>query len=60
MSQATHQANIQSVVDLILGRLEPDRRTIIAIAGPPASGKTTLTEAVVEHLNKRAESDPSL
>lgn len=60
MSQATHQANIQSVVDLILGRLEPDRRTIIAIAGPPASGKTTLTEAVVEHLNKRAESAPSL
>ena len=33
--------------------LAPDRRIICAIAGAPASGKTTLAAALVESLNQR-------
>ena len=51
MSLATHQANVTAVVELIKRRAQAGERMIVAIAGPPASGKTTLAEAVVERLN---------
>lgn len=56
MSVESHQANIAAVVDLIASRIKQDQRTVIAIAGPPASGKTTLAEAVVERLNAGSSS----
>lgn len=52
MSQDTHQANVQTVVNLVRDRVVNGRRTVIAIAGPPASGKSTLAESVVECLNR--------
>ena len=58
MSQTTHKAHIQSVVDLISQRLEPKCRTVIAIAGPPGSGKTTLADAVVRQLNEQSIEAP--
>ncbi|NVO56603.1 uridine kinase [Rhodobacteraceae bacterium B1Z28] len=39
------------VCDLIFSRRRVGVRTIVAIAGPPASGKSTLAEAVVQSLN---------
>jgi pantothenate kinase len=52
MSQETHRSNIQAVVKLVKERRVRGRRTVIAVAGPPASGKTTLAEAVVQSLNR--------
>ncbi len=40
------------VVEFVNKHLLEGRRTIIGIAGPPASGKSTLAEAVVEKLNQ--------
>lgn len=51
MSLATHRANVMAVIELINKRVQTGERMIVAIAGPPASGKTTLAEAVVERLN---------
>ena len=48
MSLATHRANVTAVVELINRRAQTGERMIVAIAGPPASGKTTLAGAVVE------------
>lgn len=46
----------QRVCDLILSRVEPGARTIVGIAGPPASGKSTLADAVVCALNEQKPS----
>lgn len=47
----------KAVVDHIDRATRSDRRTLVAIAGPPGSGKSTLAEAVVQALNLRA-ADP--
>lgn len=44
----------KAVIDCIDRETRTDRRTLIAIAGPPGSGKSTLAEAVVHQLNRRA------
>ncbi|MEW2919684.1 hypothetical protein AB1A64_21645 [Ruegeria sp. ANG10] len=44
------------VCDLISSRRQVGVRTIVAIAGPPASGKSTLAEAVVQSLNAQQSS----
>ena len=56
MSLATHRANVMAVIELINKRAQTGERMIVAIAGPPASGKTTLAEAVVERLNTAGSS----
>ena len=47
------QKDTQRVCDLISSCRKVGGRTIVAIAGPPASGKSTLAEAVVHALNAR-------
>ena len=59
MNDAAHQAHIQSVLTLIDQRIQTGRRTVVAIAGPPASGKSTLAEAVVQQLNQQAIEAPA-
>ncbi len=44
------------VCDLISSRRQVVVRTIVAIAGPPASGKSTLAKAVVQSLNTQQSS----
>ncbi|MFT7475157.1 MAG: pantothenate kinase [Verrucomicrobiales bacterium] len=44
----------QRVIDAIPETLPNGRRFIIAIAGPPAAGKSTLARALVERLDGRA------
>ena len=51
MSGSTLEQDVELVCDLIRSKLSSDSRTIIGIAGPPASGKSTLAEAVVQSLN---------
>ncbi|WP_051208134.1 uridine kinase [Saccharospirillum impatiens] len=43
-----------AIVDHIDRATRTDRRTLVAIAGPPGSGKSTLADAVVQALNLRA------
>jgi len=45
------EQDVDLVRDLIERRMRDNERTIIGIAGPPASGKSTLAEAVVQSLN---------
>lgn len=49
----------QTVLDLILTTVQPEKRTMIAIAGPPGSGKSTLAEAVVSQINQLSGSSLS-
>lgn len=48
-------AGLQQAVDMILPRIQDraaeQHRSLIAIAGPPAAGKSTLAAAVVDALN---------
>ena len=50
------QADLEAVCELVHNKLSPHGRTVIGIAGPPASGKSTLAEAVVEKLNSDGDS----
>jgi len=53
------EIDVSAVCKLIEGNADGTSRSIIGIAGPPASGKSTLAEAVVQRLNKDAhESTP--
>lgn len=45
--------NFEALARAISGR-EPSRRTVVAVAGAPGSGKTTLAERLVSRLNDAA------
>lgn len=45
------EEDTKRVCDLIKTRMQKGTRTIVAIAGPPASGKSTVAEAIVQSLN---------
>ena len=52
------QADLDTVCALVRSKMSQYGRTVIGIAGPPASGKSTLAEAVVDTLNNEdAEGD---
>jgi pantothenate kinase len=51
----TLEHDADRVCGLICKRLRKGERIIVGIAGPPASGKSTLAEAVVGKLNEEAE-----
>lgn len=42
---------LSAMAELLLGAAIPDRRTLVAIAGPPAAGKSTLSERLCERIN---------
>ncbi|TBW50556.1 nucleoside triphosphate hydrolase [Marinobacter halodurans] len=44
--------NIAQIVDRILAAAEQHERLIVALAGPPAAGKSTLSERLAELLNR--------
>ena len=50
-SAGSMKEDVDQVIDLIASRRATGNRTIVGIAGPPASGKSTLAEAVVQALN---------
>lgn len=56
MTSSSMEQDVRRVVDLIALRRTGDIRTIVGVAGPPASGKSTLAEAVVLALNADAPS----
>ena len=52
MKGTTLIKDVQHVCAQIEPRLNSHSKLVVGIAGPPASGKSTLAEAVVAHLNK--------
>ncbi|WP_233440417.1 nucleoside triphosphate hydrolase [Modicisalibacter coralii] len=40
-----------AMAEQVLGALTPGRRTLVAIAGPPAAGKSTLSERLCERID---------
>ncbi len=50
------EQDAKRVCDLVSSRRQVGARTIVAIAGPPASGKSTLAETVVQSLNAQQSS----
>ncbi|WP_319498505.1 nucleoside/nucleotide kinase family protein [uncultured Cohaesibacter sp.] len=51
MSKAGLEQRTTEVCDFVASRMQPSGRTVIAIAGAPASGKSTLAASLVERLN---------
>lgn len=51
MTESTLEQDVELVCNLVKSERISGSRTIIGIAGPPASGKSTLAEAVVQSLN---------
>ncbi len=56
MNSSSLQEQVQQVNDLVQAIRRPQGRSVVAIAGPPASGKSTLAEALVETLCHQQES----
>lgn len=54
---AAWQADARTVCNLVKTSSKGDGRSIIAIAGPPASGKSTLAETVVRLICGESDSD---
>jgi pantothenate kinase len=54
MSTTSIEQDIIQVCELVKSKTRKGHRTIVGVAGPPASGKSTLAELVVEHLNNDA------
>lgn len=50
----TPETQAQSIIRVIPNDVAPNKRFIIAIAGPPAAGKSTLAAALVASLGERA------
>ncbi|MGI9402254.1 MAG: hypothetical protein ACR2O0_13455 [Rhizobiaceae bacterium] len=57
MTTSSLQQDVERVSKLIERSKESGKRAIIGIAGPPASGKSTLAESVVQKLNEDSESN---
>ena len=55
---STLSQNVEQVCQLIDQRAQNRSRMIVGIAGPPASGKSTLAEAVVEKFNTTEKGTP--
>lgn len=53
----TLNADVDQVCNLIADKIAGKPRILIGIAGPPASGKSTLAEAVVRRLNAEHDRD---
>jgi pantothenate kinase len=52
MMATSMKQDVGAVCDLALARMREGVRSIIGIAGPPASGKSTLAESVVQRFNR--------
>ncbi len=56
MNSAAWQGDARTICDLVKKSSKDNSRIIIAIAGPPASGKSTLAEMVVQLICSESES----
>lgn len=56
MTRSSLERDVDLLCDLVRDRRQEGSRTIIGIAGPPASGKSTLAESLVQKLNRDSAS----
>lgn len=56
MNGSSLEHDVGLVCELVTDRMREGTRTVIGIAGPPASGKSTLAEIAVQRLNRANES----
>lgn len=54
MTISSLQVDVETVCAFVKSRMRVGERTLVGIAGPPASGKSTLAAAVVKALNAAA------
>lgn len=59
MTETSLEHDVGEVCDLVRNRMQDGARTIIGISGPPASGKSTLAESVVQRLNRESDREVS-
>lgn len=52
--------HIAQLADLIAARFDASRRFLVAVAGPPGAGKSTLAEALAPALNARLPDQPGI
>lgn len=55
MTSPSLEHDVEEVCDLVRGKMQHGARTVLAIAGLPASGKSTLAESVVQKLNRESD-----
>lgn len=58
MNTSTLERDVELVSELVKNNMKDGGRTMIGVAGPPASGKSTLAESVVQNLNKDNATQP--
>lgn len=54
MTSSTLEQDVARVCDFVKSRMADGARTIVGVAGPPASGKSTLAESVVQAFNRES------
>ncbi len=52
--------SIDALKKVIVAKAETTSRLVVSIAGPPGSGKSTLSKTLCEELNKFVESNPAV
>ena len=53
MEENLPQVTISELAKVLIKKCEQKERVILAIAGPPASGKSTLAENISQHFNSK-------
>ena len=53
-------ATLSKLVDEIAARFDASRRFLVAIAGPPGAGKSTLAEKLTPALNRHIKGQPAI
>lgn len=53
-------ATLDTLISAIVGKVEAGNRVVVAIAGPPGAGKSTLAEKVVDALNEGASGSAAI
>jgi pantothenate kinase len=56
MNTISIEQDVIQVCELVKSKMREGARIIIGVAGPPASGKSTLAKLVVQYLNNEADS----
>ena len=60
MNEHLPHINTEELKNILIKRCDQKKRVILAIAGPPASGKSTLAENISQHFNSKQKDFSSI